>query len=79
MSSEESGPDETIIVHPLPWHTAYVNRMFEKINAYVGAKKSPQAKRQMKKRVMGGYSTRPQPSGKDVPDFAINVATTNEE
>ena len=49
MSSEESGPEDTIIfVHPLPWRMAYVN---EKIDAYVGAKKSSQAKRQVKKRV----------------------------
>ena len=70
MSSEESGPEDTIIVHPLPWRTAYVNKMFEKIDAYVGAKKSSQAKRQMKKRVVGDLSTRPVPTGKDIPSFA---------
>ena len=24
MSSEESGPDDTIIMHPLRWRTAYI-------------------------------------------------------
>lgn len=61
MSSEESGEDDSIIIHPLPWHSEYVTKMFKKIDAYFENKKSPQAKRQMKRRVYGMTSSRPQP------------------
>ena len=62
MSSEESGEDDTMLVHPLPWRTECVNQMFKRIDAYSSSKKSPQAKRQMKKRAIGENSTRPKPS-----------------
>ena len=78
MSSEESGQDNTIIVHPLCWRPAYVHKMFEKIDAYVETKKSPQAKRQMKKRVVGDLSDRPRHT-KDVQKFAVVVANDHEE
>ena len=61
MSSEESGGEDTIIVHPLPWRTEYVNQMFQRIDAYCSSRKSPQARRQTKKRSMGSSSTRPKP------------------
>lgn len=61
MSSEESGEDDSMIVHPLPWRSEYVNKMFKRIDAFCGNKKSPQAKRQMKPRKYGMASSRPQP------------------
>lgn len=61
MSSEESGEDDSIIVHPLPWHSDYVNKMFKKIDCYCENLKSPQARRQTKRRVSGGASFRPKP------------------
>ena len=61
ISSEESDEDDTIIVHPLPWRSEYVNRMFQKIDKYCFSKKSPQAKRQMKKRMTGSPSSREMP------------------
>ena len=35
MSSEESGDEESIIVHPIPWHSDYVTGMFKKIDEYI--------------------------------------------
>ena len=58
MSSEESGEDNSIIVHPLPWRSEYVSSMFKRIDAYCEKKKSPQAKRQMKQRIQGRVSRR---------------------
>ena len=34
MSSEESGDDDTIVVHPLTWHSQYVKVIFQRIDAY---------------------------------------------
>ena len=62
MSSEESGGEDTIIIHPLPWRTEYVNQMFQRIDSYCFSKKSPQAKRQTRKRSVGPSSTRPKPT-----------------
>ena len=70
MSSEESGPDDEIYVNPIPWRSDYVTRMFAAIDKYVQDKKSPQAKRQMKKRCVGLASERSMPI--DVPHWAIN-------
>ena len=61
MSSEESGSDDKNIVHPLVWRSKHVSTMFEKIDAYVERKKTPQARRQMKKHVNGSNSLRPEP------------------
>ena len=64
MSSEESGPEDVIIVHSLPWRSQYVNKMFAKIDRYIHCKKSPQALRQMKDRSDGSQSKRPVPRDK---------------
>ena len=69
ISSEESADDDFIVLHPLPWRSDYVTRMFSKIDAYIINKKSSQAKRQMKRRRLGNISTRPKP--KDAPDWAV--------
>ena len=70
MSSEESGDDDFIVLHPLPWRSAYITKMFSKMDAYIISKKSSQAKRQMKRRRLGDPSCRTQP--RDAPDWAIN-------
>ena len=59
MSSEASGndSDDSIIVHPIPWRSEYVSRMFKKIDAYSDKKKSSQARRQTKNRIVGSPST----------------------
>ena len=73
MSSDESGSDDdTYVIRPLPWRTKYVNTMFERIDKYYATKKSSQARRQMKKRVVGLPSTRPMPTG-DVPEWAVDT------
>ncbi len=66
MSSEESGDEDKVVVHPLPWRKDYVNQMFHKIDDYCLARKSVQAKRQMKERSNGVLSTRAAPSGMPV-------------
>lgn len=73
MSSEESGPDDTIIVHSLPWRTQYVSKMFEKIDQYTLSKKSSQAVRQMKSRTIGVVSSRPAPTAGKFPQWAIKA------
>ncbi len=69
MSSEESGDEDKVVVHPLPWRTDYVNQMFNKIDNYNLARKSAQAKRQMKERTNGVQSTRAAPS--DMPSWSV--------
>ena len=68
VTSEESGDDDFIVLHPLPWRSAYITKMFSKIDAYIISKKSSQAKRQMKCRRLGDPSCQP----RDAPDWAIN-------
>ena len=69
MSSEESGDEDKVVVHPLPWRTDYVNKMFYKIDSYCIARKSPQARRQIKERASGFLSTRVAPSG--MPSWSV--------
>ncbi len=66
MSSEESGDEDKVVVHPLPWRKDYVNQMFNKIDNYNLARK---AKRQMKERTNGVQSTRAAPSG--MPSWSV--------
>ena len=73
MSSEESGPDDDIIVHSLPWRSRYVNKMFSKIDRYIASKKSPQALRQMKSRKLGTPSERPVPDVDKYPQWVIEA------
>lgn len=72
MSSEESGEDDCIIVHPLPWRSSYVDKMFSKIDTYCKSKKSPQALRQMKERRIGSPSDRRKPES-DLPAWAVRT------
>lgn len=70
MSSEESD-EETLVVHPLPWRSSYVNKMYDRIDSYCIHKKSSQSKRQMKVRNTGSPSTRTYPAG--TPDWAMTT------
>ena len=65
MSSEESdvdGDEDVLEVHDLPWRKPSVKKMFATLDAESLKRKSAQAKRQMKRRVLGRDSTRPQPA-----------------
>lgn len=70
MSSEESGSDDDIVTHALPWRSEYVTRMFLRIDAYNKERKSRQAIRQTKQRRPGSDSTRPCPIP-EYPDWAV--------
>ena len=81
MSSEESCSDEdTICVRPLPWRSPTVNSMFKTVDRYTAAKKTPQARRQMKKRVNGEPSKRPPPAQGTISSWAlVNIAHNTED
>ena len=81
MSSEESDNDncERVIIHPLPWRSEVIDRMFQKIDDHLSANKSSQAKRQTKERTVGVVSNRKCPNGEHVPSWAIsNAIRTND-
>ena len=65
MSSEESDIDEDDVeilkVHPLPWRANKVTRMFQQLDLEVSRSKTPQSRRQRKKRVTGETSDRQKP------------------
>ena len=69
MLSEES-EGESLVVHPIPWRSQYVGRMFNKIDQYSKSRKSSQSQRQTKTRMNGSKTTRPFPSG-TIPEWAI--------
>lgn len=74
MSSEESATDEddeVIVIRSLPWRSVHVDRLFERLDHKAREQKSPQARRQMKRRVTGDPSNRPRPIG-DSPTWAVN-------
>lgn len=61
MSSDESGEedgDEVLLVHPLPWLSETVVQFKASLDQQIVASKTPQAKRQMKKRLLGCSSNR---------------------
>lgn len=73
MSSDSSGEDDgedVLVVHPLPWLSADVSDFKCKLDEEIKKEKSPQARRQMKRRVVGSASSRPCPS--DLPSWAIH-------
>lgn len=70
MSSEESGEEDSINIRRLPWRSQYVDSMFKKIDSYSKAKKSSQAKRQLKvRRVSHDPSARLAPVG--APEWSL--------
>ena len=77
MSSEESGNEENediLLVHPLVWRSGKVNQFFSLLDEKAMEGKSPQARRQMKKRVKGDVSARdpPGPFSSSLPKWALN-------
>lgn len=54
MSSEESDPenDGIVLVKELPWRSQLVNDFFASLDEKIDESKTPQAKRQRKKRVL---------------------------
>ena len=73
ISSEESGVDdenEVIILKSMPWRSVHVGQLFHRLDVKSLEDKSPQARRQMKKRVTGEISSRPRPIG-DLPSWAV--------
>ncbi len=74
MSSEDSQTDddeELIVVRPLPWRTAYFDRMLKNLDSDIMEEKSPQARRLMKRRVVGASSSRAKPDSKDIPSWVF--------
>lgn len=58
MSSEESDEnDDRVIVHPLLWRSDVVDKMFQKTDTCVFAKKSSQAKRQTREDRRGVFTS----------------------
>ena len=77
MSSEESDSDpsnDAMIVKPLEWRSAIVDRFLKKLDDKALEVKSPRAKRQRKLRITSSASSqRNPPSG--VPNWAISQQT----
>ena len=72
MSSEESGPEENMFVKPLPWHSDLVNKFLAELDEKNTERKTPQALRQRKKRIVSVHiSTRGAPPG--LPKWALKV------
>ena len=74
MSSDSSGEEdgeEVIIVHPLSWISDNVKSFKNKLDEQIKNEKSPQARRQMKRRVLGPVSTKPCPASIDLPSWAL--------
>ena len=73
MSSEESRPEESdMFVKPLPWRSDLVNNFFAELDEKGMERKTAQALRQRKKRIMSVHaSTRSAPSG--LPKRAIKA------
>lgn len=75
MSSEESSMDEeeeVIKIHPLPWRASKVTRMFQHLDTEALKSKSPQSRRQRKRRVEGESSQRVQPIDRNLPNWVFN-------
>lgn len=74
MSSEESasGEEDSVTVHPLQWRSQYVNKMFQNIDNYLKVRKSAQASRQTKDRIVGSQSSHAPPSN-NVPSWAVST------
>jgi hypothetical protein len=74
MSSEESDLDdeeEVLSLRPLPWRAEKVDTLFRKLDDITLKAKSPQARRQMKRRVLGVESSRSSPSIAGIPSWAV--------
>lgn len=65
VSSEESdgSDEEVLIVHPLPWRSEKVDRMFKRLDNKLESEKTAQCKCQSKRRVLSTT-----PSGRAKPE-----------
>lgn len=65
MSSEESAAEleDVYMVKTLPWRSQKIDTMFQSLDMAAEKAKTPQARRQTKKRYNGGISDREKPSG----------------
>ena len=82
MSSEESDhSDEVIEVRPLSWRSERVASFLHSLDKKANENKSPQAKRQMKQRRMGNFSSRVQPTqdseGQLLPKWLFAICNNN--
>ena len=62
ISCEDSGTDngeEVLIVRTLPWRSSRMDHMFANLDKQSLSNKSPQSRRQMKRRVLGECSLQP--------------------
>ena len=74
MSSEESGTDdgdEVLFVRPLPLRSAKVDTFFSTSDRTSKENKSPQALREIKRRVLASDSAREKPAGNGLPKWAF--------
>ena len=72
MSSEDSEIEEVLMVHPLPWRASKVDTMFKRLDDTIKENKSPQSRRQMKKRCVGQDSVRSAPFADKFPKWALS-------
>ena len=73
MSSEESendNEDDVIVVHPLPWLSEKVENFKQTLDIKIKKDKTPQARRQMKQRIIGTTSSRPPKL--ELPSWVLN-------
>lgn len=74
MSSDDSAADEeeeVFVTRPLPWRSERVGQFFKHLDDALLKDKSPQSKRQRKRRVLGLTSSRPAPMIDDIPDWVF--------
>ena len=74
MSSEESDLDdeeEVIKIHHLPWRASKVAQMFEQLDMEANKMKTPQLRRQRKRRVIGEDSQRKKPADENIPNWVF--------
>lgn len=72
ISSEESDMDEeeeVLKVHSIPWRAHKVTAMFERLNSEAYKSKTPQSKRQRKRRVTGESYQRQRPADLNLPNW----------
>ena len=74
MSSEDSGMDEDeeiLAVRPLPWRSTRVDEMFDELDKKIQSGKSPQSRRQTKRRKVGNLSQRIRCTSDSIPKWAF--------
>lgn len=71
ISSDESD-GEVISVKDMQWRSGTVTSFFRMLDEGAENKKSEQAKRQTKERVLVGISSHPKPASGRLPSWAVN-------